>query len=100
MRPIQNCQYCGVRPESTSCSTLKTIGADQAAIEIADAADDEHQQHVGGAVEGEHVERDELRRLREQRAGDAGIDGGDGVDRDEPPVDRHADRAGAQADCR
>ena len=33
--------------------------ADQAAIEIAGAADDQHQQQIGRALEGEHVERGE-----------------------------------------
>ena len=69
---------------------------DQPAIEIAGAADDEDQQQVGGALEGEHVERGECGGLRQQRAGDAGIDGGERVDRDQPRVDRDADRGGAQ----
>ena len=46
--------------------------AEHAAVEIAGAADHEHQQDVGAAVEVEHVERDEAAGLREQRAGGAG----------------------------
>ena len=75
---------------------LEDDGADQAAIEIAGAADDQHQQQVGRAVERKHFERSESRRLRQQRAGDAGIAGGDGVDRDQAGIDRDADRRGAQ----
>ena len=74
MRPIQNCQYCGVMADEPVLHQLEHDRADQAAIEIAGAADDQHQQHVGRALEVEHVERDELRRLRQQRAGDAGVD--------------------------
>ena len=100
MRPIQNCQYCGVRPARMSCRTLKSDGADEAAVEVADAADHEHQQHVGGAVEGEHVEGDELRRLREQRAGDARI-GGRRACRSRRGAGRPGcRRRGRAADCR
>ena len=94
--PIQNCQYCGVRPARRSCSDLEQDGADQPAVEVADAADHEDEQHVRRAVEGEHVEGDELGRLGEERAGDPGIGGRRGVDRDEAAVDGNADRAGAQ----
>src|SRR5882757_8267279 len=34
---------------------LEDDGTDQPAIEIAGAADDEHEQQVGGALEGEHI---------------------------------------------
>ena len=47
-------------------------------------------------MEGEHVERDELRRLGKQRSGDAGIDRRQGVDGDQAAAGCHADRAGAQ----
>ena len=47
-------------------------GADEAAIERAGAAEDQHHQHVGGALEAEDFQRDGLGRLRQQRAGDAG----------------------------
>ena len=71
-------------------------GADQPAVEIAGAADHQHQHQIGGALEREHVERGQLRGLGEQRAGDAGIERGQRVDRDQPPVDGDADRGGAQ----
>ncbi len=70
--------------------------ADQPAIEIAGAADHQHQHQIGGALEREHVERGKGRGLGEQRAGYAGIEGGDGVDRNQPPVDGDADRGCAQ----
>ena len=70
--------------------------ADQPAIEIAGAADHQHQQQVGGAVEREHVERGQRRRLGREPAGDAGIERRDGVDRDQPAVDRNADRSRPQ----
>src|SRR5712691_750116 len=75
---------------------LEDQRADDAAIEIAGAADDQHQEHVGGALEREHVERGKLRRLREQGAGDAGIARGDGVDRDQAAVHGNADGGSAQ----
>ena len=53
---------------------LEDHGADQAAVEIAGAADDQHQQQVGGTLERKHVERGEGGGLRQQRAGDAGIE--------------------------
>ena len=71
-------------------------GADQAAIEIAGAADHQHQHQIGRALEREHVERGQRRGLGEQRAGDAGIERGQRVDRDQAPVDGDADRGGAQ----
>src|ERR1043166_2780149 len=74
---------------------LEQDGADEAAVKIADAADDQHQQHVGGALEGEHVEGGELRRLGEQRAGDARVKGRDRIDRDQAAVHRDAHRRGA-----
>ncbi len=51
---------------------LEDDGAEDAAVEIAGAADHEHQQHLGAAVEVEHVERGEAAGLRQQRAGRAG----------------------------
>ena len=56
----------------------------------------QHQQHVGRAMEGEHVERDELRRLRAAARRRRPHRRRRGVDRHQPPVDRDADRAGAQ----
>jgi hypothetical protein len=47
-------------------------------------------------VEGEHVERDELRGLRQQRASDTGESRPDDVGRDEPGVHPDADGGGAQ----
>ena len=44
----------------------------------------------------EHVERDDLRRLRDQRAGGAGESRGDRIDGDEAARRRNAERAGAQ----
>ena len=38
--------------------------ADEGAIEPPDAAQDQHDDDVAGAVEAQHIERDELRRLR------------------------------------
>ncbi len=70
--------------------------ADDAAVEIAGAADDQHQHHVGRAMEVEEVERDDLRRLGEQRAGGAGVGRRHCIDRDDAPVRGDAERAGAQ----
>src|SRR6266516_1678463 len=75
---------------------LEDRGPDQPAIEIAGPAQDQHEQHVGRSFEREHVERGELRSLREQRAGDARVSGGDGVNRDEPRIDADADGGSAQ----
>ena len=58
-RPIQKVQYCGVSAESDVVQQLEGDGADDAAIQVAGAADHQHQQHVGAAVEVEHVERRE-----------------------------------------
>jgi len=68
--------------------------ADQAAVEIAGPADDEHQQQVGGALEGEHVKRREGGGLRQQGASDSRVEGGEGIDGDQPGIDRNADRGG------
>src|SRR5688572_15120314 len=46
--------------------------ADEGAVEAADAAEDQHDQHVTRGLEAEHVEADKLVYLREQRAGDTG----------------------------
>src|SRR5262245_3808156 len=66
-------------------------GADQPAVEIAGAADDQDEQEVGRALEREHVERGESGGLRQQRAGDTRIERGEGVNCDEPRIDRDAD---------
>ena len=55
-------------------------GADQTTVQIAGAADDEDEEKIGRAFEREHVERAERRRLRQQRAGDAGQPGGERID--------------------
>ena len=67
-------------------------GADEPAIEPAGAAEDQHHQHVGRALEAEHVERNGFGRLRQQRAGDAGDHRGDRVDRADMRPARRADR--------
>src|SRR3984957_12654860 len=46
--------------------------AEDAAIEVSGAADDENQEHIGRAFEREHRERGESLRLRQQSAGDTG----------------------------
>ena len=46
-------------------------GADEAAIEPSGAAEHEHHQHFGRALEAERLERDGFGGLRQQRAGDA-----------------------------
>ena len=79
-RPSQKVQYCGVIADSAVLHQLEDDGADHAAIEPAGAADDQHQHHVGRAVEVEHVERGEAGGLRQQRAGRARHAGGHGVD--------------------
>ena len=71
--------------------------ADDPAVEIAGAADDQHQHHVGGAVEVEQVERHDLRRLGEQRARRAGVGRRDRIDGDDAPAGGDAERAGPQA---
>ena len=71
--------------------------ADDAAIEISRPADDEHQHHVGRAVEVEEIERDDLRRLRQKRARRAGVSRGKRIDRNDAPAGVDAERAGAQA---
>ena len=53
---------------------------DQRSIKAARTAEDEDQQQFGGAVERQHIQRDELRGLRQQRPGDSGVEGADGVD--------------------
>ena len=59
--PIQNCQYCGVMVGKHFLQHPEHHGADQSAIEIAGAADHQHQHQIGGALEREHVERSQLR---------------------------------------
>ena len=75
---------------------LEDDRAEDAAVEIARAADDEDEQHLGAAMEVEDVERGEAGRLREQRAGRAGDPSGEGVDRDQPQRHRQADARRAQ----
>src|SRR5246127_5748469 len=75
---------------------LEDHGSDQPAVEIAGAADDEHEQEIGGAFEGKYVERGKGGGLRQQRAGNPGVERGEGVDGHQPRVDRNADRGGAQ----
>src|SRR5271168_4800162 len=67
-------------------------GADQAAIEIAGAADDQDQKKIGRAFERQHVKRAEGGRLREEAAGNAGESGGCRIDHDQPAVDGNTDR--------
>ena len=54
-RPIQKYQYCGLRPENWSRATMIDRGADQAAIEPAGAAEDQHHQHVGRALKAQRL---------------------------------------------
>ena len=95
-RPIQNCQYCGVSVGKHFLQHPEHHRADQAAIKIAGAADHQHQHQVGRALERKHVERGQRVGLGEQRAGDAGIERGQRIDRDQAAVDGNADRGGAQ----
>src|SRR5262249_45900573 len=66
--------------------------AREGAVEAAGAAQDQNDHHAGAAVEVEYAERRVGIGLREQRAGDAGNGGRDGVDDDEAPAHRRADR--------
>ncbi|KAH3262795.1 hypothetical protein KXW55_008161, partial [Aspergillus fumigatus] len=75
---------------------LEHDGADQPAIEIAGAADHQHQHQIGGTLEGKHVERGQRGGLGEQRAGNTGVERRQRIDRDQAAVDRNADRGGAQ----
>ena len=75
---------------------LEADGAEQAAVELAGAADHQHQHHVGAAVEVEHVERGEAGGLREQRAGRAGHRRRDRVDR-RPGARRRSGRSPRRA---
>ena len=56
----------------------------------------QHQHQVGGFFEREHVERGQRRGLGEQRAGNAGIERRQRIDRDQAAVDGHADRGRPQ----
>ena len=71
--------------------------ADQAAIEISRAADDEHQHDVGRPMEVEQIERHDLRGLRQQRARSARVGRRNCIDRNDPAAGVDAERAGAQA---
>lgn len=75
---------------------LEHDGANQPAIEIAGAADHEHQHQVGRPLERKHVKRSQGRGLGEQRASDAGVKCRHGIDRDQAAIDRHADRRSPQ----
>ena len=77
--------------------------ADERAIKPPDAADDQHDQDGARALEAQQLEPDELRRLRDQRAGDAGERGRDRVDRragGEPPARRSRACAARSRECR
>src|SRR5258707_7929319 len=63
--------------------------ADEAAIEIAGAADDEDQQDVGRTLDRQHGERREGLSLRQQAARDPRIARRQRIDGDQPPI--HAD---------
>ena len=67
-------------------------GADQSAIKPAGAAEHEHDHHLGRALEAERIQRHGFGRLRQQRAGDPGDAGGDGVDGAQMRVAWRADR--------
>ena len=71
--------------------------ADEAAVEISRAADDQHQHDVGRAMKVEQIERHDLRRLGQQRARRARVSRRNRIDRDDPPAGVDAKRAGAQA---
>ena len=58
--------------------------ADERSVQPPGAAQHHHDHEVGGAGKAEHVEADELRRLREQPAGHARHRRADRVDRDQP----------------
>ena len=66
--------------------------SEQRAVQAAGAAEDEDQHDLGRAREAEHIDRDELRRLRQERAGDTGVARADDVDRDQAPMHRRAER--------
>ena len=59
-------------------------------------AQDEDQEQIGRALKAQHVERDELVGLRQQRARHARIGRADGVDLHQPAMDGHAQRRHAQ----
>ena len=70
-------------------------GADQTAVQPAGAAQHQDDQQFGGTGEAERVKADELRGLRQQRAGHAGDGSADGKDGGQPLADigangRHA----------
>ena len=54
-------------------------------------------QDFGRPAEGEDIERNELGGVGKQRAGDAGIDRGNRVDRNDPRRGRHTDRTRPKA---
>ena len=70
--------------------------ADDPAIEPAGAAENQDHQHVRRALEAQRFERNRLRGLRQQRAGDAGHHGRDGVDLADVGVAWRADRRHAR----
>ena len=80
-RPIQKYQYCGFMPASWSRASMKMSAPRMRAVEAAGAAEDQHDDDVGRALEAQGVERDGVGGLGEERAGGAGHRGGDRVDR-------------------
>ena len=71
-RPSQNYQYCGVRPATAVLHDLEDDRADQAAVELADAA--EISTSITSAERwNENSRARRTRGLGQQRAGDAGI---------------------------
>ena len=75
---------------------LEDHGSAEPPIKRPDAADDEDEQDVRRTVEGEHVEGDELRGLRQQCTRYARISCRKRVDRHETAVDRNADGTGTK----
>ena len=71
-------------------------GAQHGAVQAAGAAQHEDQQQLGRTRKAQHVDGDELRRLRQQRAGHAGISGAYGVDRNQPAIHRDTEGGHAQ----
>ena len=55
--PIQKYQYCGVDAGELVARDHEDDGADQPAVEPPGAAEHQHHQHVGGALEAERFER-------------------------------------------
>ncbi len=66
--------------------------ADEGAVEPADAAEDQHDEDGAGELEAQDLQPDELGRLGEEAAGDAGERRRDRVDAQAAQEDRRADR--------